>query len=141
MAKKLSNKDKQEIQARLEAGESVSKIAKDLEYTEKVVVDYLTNVFQTFAKIQAEKKVELQKAGRKPIAKDLILNKTRDNKRGGVAVMTKEASEVTDSYFGRDSGLKNQDKDITARDTLPNDDGKAFNTRYKNAIAPSRVKD
>jgi len=120
MAKKLSNKDKQEIQARLEAGESVSKIAKDLEYTEKVVVDYLTNVFQTFAKIQAEKKVELQKAGRKPIAKDLILNKTRDNKRGGVAVMTKEASEVTDSYFGRDSGLKNQDK---------------------NAIAPSRVKD
>ncbi len=146
-AKKLTNKDKQVIHERISAGEAVETIAKALGFPNKTVSEYLTNMFEAFGKMQAEKKVELQKAAKKPTAKDLMIMRTRDGKRKGIAVMTKEASEVADKASGRGEDLRTieslekqvkelKDK-VSGKDTLSNDGGQAFQSRYAHCIAPA----
>lgn len=98
MAKKLSNNDKLAINNGLSANKTIAQLSKELDVKESLIQDYLDNMFSTLAKVEADRKEAGKKAQMKPKAGDLFINKTSEKKSGGVAIMTREASEHGDAH-------------------------------------------
>lgn len=97
MAKKLSNKEKFAIQEGLRNNKTITQLAKEFDVKESLIEAYLDGLFAAMAKVEEERKATADKA-KKPTAGDLMINKTRDKKAGGVAIMTREASEHGDKF-------------------------------------------
>lgn len=131
MAKKLTNKDKEQVQQLFTEGLDVSEIATKLDVKVQLVKDYLLQVFQLAHNMGERMKKEHKEAEEKKTVKGLMIMESRDKKRKGVAIMTREASARADAAKGIDP-----DKDINA-DEMPNDNGEAFRSKYSGAIAPA----
>jgi hypothetical protein len=116
MATKLTNTQKSSIQEQLNEGKGISDIAKDLKIPMSVVKAYLTDLFASLAKVKEINKKAAKDAAPKTV-KDLMVTKTAEQKRKGVAIMTREASERSDEAK-----------------TLKGDGGLAFRQRYADTI-------
>ena len=130
--KRLTNKDKEQVQELFTQGLSVDEIATKLDVKPQVVKDYLLQVFQMAHKMGEQMKKDHKIAEEKKTVKGLMIMETRDKKRKGVAIMTREASERADAAKGVDPN-----KDLTSSDPMPTDNGQAFRTRYSGAMAPA----
>lgn len=120
MAKKLGNGDKLKIQEMLRNNKSLDEIASELDVKPEVINQYLSHVFESQSKIDAERKKQHAAANRKPIAKDAIINRTASKKVKGVNIMTKAASEISDEF--------------NEENRTSSDGGAAFRSRYSGAI-------
>jgi len=124
MATKLTNTQKQTIQEKLSNGDGISDIAKELKIPLSAVKAYLVTLFESLNKVkEIQKKAHEESESLKNI-KNVMITKTRDQKRKGVAIMTKEASERVDEENKRqieERGLKG-------------DGGMAFRSRYTDTI-------
>ncbi len=115
MATKLTNEQKLKIQEKLKSGIGTKDIAKELNVPLSALTHYVETLFQSLAKVkEINKKVEAEKPKN---VKDLMVTTTRDQRRKGVAIMTREASEKAD-----------------LAKTMEGDGGLAFRERYKDSL-------
>lgn len=94
MPKKLTNQDKLAIQNGLKT-KTISELSLELDVKEKVIEDYLDNLFATVAELEKNRK-EAAKEAEDRTAGAAIITKTLGKKIGGVAVMTEAASAIAD---------------------------------------------
>jgi hypothetical protein len=120
----LTPKLKKQIKDALNNGEITSAIAKSLSIPETYIVQYIKEILDELAGVNKEKKATAKKASKKPTAKDLMIRKTSEQKRKGVAIMTKEASELVDAH---NQGMAK--------------DGDAFLNKYAGAIHSASQED
>ncbi len=123
MATKLTNTHKLAIQQGLKDNKSVSQIAKEIKVPLSALNHYLETLFESMSRVS---EINKQKEKDKPkTVKDLMVTKTTEGKKRGVAIMTREASERVDA----------------ANEKLQADGGKAFRERYQDCMHNIRASD